>query len=59
MAFEVLLLVSGGPAQLSPQRGSVLFQVLAVLVSPRKFPGVETALVRQSAALYCFATQLQ
>lgn len=58
MAFEVSLLVPGGPAPLSPQKGSVLFQVPAVLVSPREFPGVETALVRQSAAL-CFATQLR
>ena len=49
-AFEVLLLASGGPAQLSPREGLILFPVPAVLLSPCEFPGVETAWVRRSAA---------
>lgn len=55
-AFEVLLLLSGRPL---PERGSVLFPVPAVLISPCELPGVETASVRQCTALYCFETEYQ
>lgn len=46
----------GQPSSL-PERGTVLFPVPAVLISPQKFPGVETASVRQSTALHCFETE--